>query len=117
MSRKSPITSHVLNTSTGKPADGMAIELTRQVGESDRWEGLAAALTDADGRAGDLLDPEKLAAGVYRLKFDTGAYFQRAGEVTFYPSVTVEFEVHSLTEHYHVPLLLNSFSFTVYRGG
>lgn len=116
MSRKSPITSHVLNTSTGKPAVGMAIELTRQAGDSDRWEKIGATQTDADGRAGDLLTHNELVAGAYRLKFETGAYFQQAGEITFYPSVTVDFQVHSTTEHFHVPLLISPFGYSTYRG-
>ena len=78
---------------------------------------LGQGVTDADGRLRDLLAPATaLTAGVYRLTFDTGAYFRAQNAEGFYPEVTVIFEVRDASQHYHVPLLLNPYGYTTYRG-
>jgi 5-hydroxyisourate hydrolase len=84
--------------------------------EAGQWQSLAAGTTNDDGRLADLLSPGALIAGRYRLEFATGEYFQRQSQQTFYPSVTIEFNVSQPTEHYHVPLLLSPFGYTTYRG-
>jgi 5-hydroxyisourate hydrolase len=111
----SPITTHVLDTSLGKPAGGIDVALARQAGTT--WSDLGHGTTDPDGRARSLLpDASKLVAGVYRLVFDTGAYFKAQGRPTFYPAVTIVFEVSEPDQHHHVPLLLSPFGYTTYRG-
>ena len=109
----SGITTHVLDTSRGGPAAGVAVVLERAVKSS--WQPVARGVTDADGRASDLLSapPQE---GHYRLIFDTGAYFRAAGEADFYPEVSVTFVVGAGEEHYHVPLLLSPFGYSTYRG-
>jgi 5-hydroxyisourate hydrolase len=108
------ITTHVLDTARGLPARGVPISLERAT--DDGWELLGHGATDADGRARDLVaDGTALAAGRYRLTFDTGAYFRGRGEAAFYPEVAVVFTVAS-DEHYHVPLLLSPFGYSTYRG-
>jgi 5-hydroxyisourate hydrolase len=73
--------------------------------------------TDADGRVRDLLPAgAALAAGVYRLRFATAAYFLARGVRGFYPEVQVQFEAAGAGGHYHVPLLLSPFGYTTYRG-
>ena len=57
-----------------------------------------------------------LAEGTYRLTFDTAAYFDARKISSFYPRVTVEFEVRDTASHYHVPLLLSPFGYSTYRG-
>lgn len=110
----SQITTHVLDTSLGKPAEGLAIALQRK--EKGVWENLASGRTDADGRISNLLLPnELLVPGVYRMEFQTGAYYQKLHTKTFYPVVHITFETFD-SEHYHVPLLLNPFGFSTYRG-
>lgn len=111
----SPITTHVLDTSSGRPATGIAVTLEASEGGSFRE--LARGTTDPDGRCRELL-PEgvRLAAGVYRLSFDSGAYFAARGQDTFYPRVQLLFAVREPGEHYHVPLLLSPFGYTTYRG-
>lgn len=104
----SPLTTHVLDTSTGRPAAGVPVVLERQAGAG--WDRLCERSTDADGRVKDLLDG-KLAFGVYRLVFKTSAYFEKA----FYPEVVVVFEV-SDERHHHVPLLISPFGYSTYRG-
>lgn len=111
---KSPLTTHVLDTSTGRPAAGVAIVLERRDG--DAFRELARGVTNDDGRVADLLPPDSLVAGVYRLSFATAAYFAASGRPSFYPEVTIAFEVTQPTEHHHVPLLLSPFGYSTYRG-
>ena len=101
------LSTHVLDAVAGRPAAGVAVTLTDAAGAV-----LASTHTDADGRVGSLA--EDLEAGVYRLTFDTGAYF--AGTPSFYPEVTITFEVIEGTSKYHVPLLLSPFAYSTYRG-
>jgi 5-hydroxyisourate hydrolase len=112
---RGPLTTHVLNTATGKPAAGMSVLLHRYV--DGRWEELKRARTGEDGRVAGLYPTGRpLTAGVYRLEFDTGAYFKAMGQTTFYPRVEVIFQVQQADEHYHVPLLVSPFGYSTYRG-
>jgi 5-hydroxyisourate hydrolase len=111
----SQITTHILDTTLGKPAAGVTIALAAQT-EGGDWQELSRGITDADGRLKDLLPPDTLVrVGVYRLTFFTKEYAERNGTRTFYPLVEICFEVTS-AEHYHVPLLLNPFGYSTYRG-
>lgn len=110
----SGISTHVLDTSRGRPASGVAVRLER-AGSMSGWEAVGSGVTDAGGRARDLL-PSPPEAGRYRLVFDTAAYFSAVGDEAFYPEVSITFEVDGDDEHYHVPLLLNPFGYTTYRG-
>ncbi len=115
MSTRSPITTHVLDTSVGHPAAGVPVQLSRETG--DGWELLAERTTDTDGRVGDLLTPGSLQAGTYRIRFATASYFASIGvEDFFYPYAEIVFRVHETAQHYHVPLLLNPFGYSTYRG-
>jgi 5-hydroxyisourate hydrolase len=111
----SPITTHVLDLALGAPARGLALSLSL-VGPDGSARELARATTNADGRVADLLAPGNLQRGIYRLQFETGAYFAASQRPTFYPEVTVVFEIQEETEHYHVPLLLSPFGYSTYRG-
>lgn len=111
----SAITTHVLDTARGTPAQG--VEIVLSVLDGDRWDELARGETDADGRLGDLLPTgEPLPPGAYRLHFSTEAYFERSGDETFYPHADVVFRVTDGGGHYHVPLLLSPFGYSTYRG-
>jgi 5-hydroxyisourate hydrolase len=111
----SAITTHVLDTSLGRPAAGVAVTLERR--ESGVFVELGRGRTDADGRCRALLPQGvPLQPSVYRLTFDTGAYFAARGVPTFYPEVSVVFEVREPLQHHHVPLLLSPFGFSTYRG-
>ena len=110
----STLSTHVLDTARGRPAEGLAILLEAQEGE--RFRELARGTTNADGRVKDFLAGQKLGKGVYRITFDTGAYFRASGVRGFYPSVSVLFELAAEDEHYHVPLLISPFGFSTYRG-
>ncbi len=112
----SAITTHVLDTARGRPAEGVPVVLEVQTDEGG-WHLLGAGKTDADGRLRDLLPQEqKLGLGVYRLTFDTAAYFGPPGPAAFYPEVSVTFFVADASQHYHVPLLLSPFGYSTYRG-
>jgi 5-hydroxyisourate hydrolase len=107
------ITSHVLDTSTGRPATGIEVRLERSDGRSS--SPVATATTDGDGRVRDWL-PNGIPAGRYRLVFQTGAWFRAAGRETLYPEVVIDFEVRDGAPHYHLPLLLSPFGYSTYQG-
>lgn len=102
------LSTHVLDTSTGRPAAGVRVSL-----ESVDGRVLAEGATDGDGRIGDLA--ADLVAGDHVLRFDTGGWFAAHATTAFYPEVVVTFTVGD-DEHYHVPLLLNPFGYSTYRG-
>jgi 5-hydroxyisourate hydrolase len=111
----SALTTHVLDTSLGRPAEGVEITLERR--ESGRWINVGGGRTDADGRCRGLLPAGVvLQKASYRLSFDTGAYFEGRGEACFYPYVSVVFQVREESQHHHVPLLLSPFGYSTYRG-
>jgi hydroxyisourate hydrolase len=104
------ITTHVLDTSLGKPAQGVAIRLEQN------GKVLGQGITNADGRISDLLPEDKtLPPGEYQMVFETGAYFQKSNMKGFYPIVVIHFTTFD-ESHYHVPLLLNPFGYSTYRG-
>jgi 5-hydroxyisourate hydrolase len=111
----SGITTHVLDTSRGRPATGIRVTLERVLGDS--VAAIGGGTTDADGRVPRLVaDGESLPAGRYRLSFDTAAWFAAERVEAFYPRVVVDFEVREGGGHYHVPLLLSPHGYTTYRG-
>ena len=112
----SPITTHVLDTAEGRPADGVNVVLERSIGP-DEWQTIGSGNTDSEGRLRTLMPSEAaLEPGIYRLTFHTAQYFQARGASTFYPRVIVLFETSQGEAHYHVPLLVSPFGFTSYRG-
>jgi 5-hydroxyisourate hydrolase/2-oxo-4-hydroxy-4-carboxy-5-ureidoimidazoline decarboxylase len=110
---KSRLTTHVLDTSTGRPARNIIIRL-KDFGEN-KWETFAQGLTDDDGRINDLVALPILKPGNYKLLFNTGSYFQLQNIKTFYPEVEIQFSIDD-DKHYHVPLLINPFGYSTYRG-
>ncbi|MBX0298752.1 hydroxyisourate hydrolase [Cryobacterium sp. 1639] len=113
MSARSHITTHVLDAVTGRPAALIGVVLEHHIHGS--WREIATARTDADGRVSDL-GPEAVPAGRYRITFDTGTYFAARSQATFYPHVTIVFELDDESAHYHVPLLLSPYAYSTYRG-
>ena len=109
----STVTTHVLDTSLGRPAVGVPVRLEHLAGAEPTP--VAEGLTDADGRVPDL-GPDDLRPGTYRVVFATGAYFARSGQRTFYPEAAVTFLVEEAGGHYHVPLVLSPFAYSTYRG-
>lgn len=107
---RSPITTHVLDTATGRPAAGCPISLSKS------GTVIASGITNADGRIADLLEPGTLVPGRYCMTFDTAAYFAQTKTEAFYPVVPVHFVITAIDEHYHVPLLLSPYGYSTYRG-
>ena len=108
------LTTHILDTSKGKPAEEVTVVLFQQQG--DNWKQFALGSTNSDGRVDELLkDDVVLEPGIYRLRFDTKTYFEKQGAGTLYPFVEITFSITG-PEHYHIPLLLNPFGYTTYRG-
>ena len=111
----SPITTHVLDISRGRPAEGVPVTL--EVEAAGGWELVGKSTTNADGRVSDLVSAEvNIVSGVYRLIFDTSKYFATHQIEGFYPQVTIVFRLADASQHYHVPLLLSPFGYSTYRG-
>ncbi len=112
--KKSQLTTHVLNTAVGLPGKDISIRL--QIPVNGVWLTIAQGITNVDGRISDLLPAQnKLAHGNYKMVFDTGNYFAAQKIKGFYPEVEIQFIVFD-DAHYHVPLLINPFGYSTYRG-
>lgn len=110
----SQLTTHVLDTAIGKPGKDISIRL--QIPVNGVWQTIAQGITNSDGRIGDLLPSQKkLAHGNYKIVFDTDSYFASQKIKGFYPEVEIQFIVFD-DAHYHVPLLINPFGYSTYRG-
>jgi 5-hydroxyisourate hydrolase len=113
------LSTHVLDATAGRPAAGVPVRLERR--DPDGWAPAGGGQTDADGRlrlaagSGSAGGPG-FEGGVYRITFDSGAYFAAQGTPSFYPEVSVTFEMSADGGHYHVPLLLSPFAYSTYRG-
>lgn len=111
----SRITTHILDTSVGRPAAGVNAELFF-MSNSGNWELLWSGVTDEDGRIKNLLnDSTKIHNGIYKMKFITKGYFEKNRIRSFYPFVEIVFEIDN-EEHYHIPLLLSPYGYSTYRG-
>ena len=102
----STLSTHVLDTSLGKPAPGIRVMLLRGT------EAIGEGITDADGRAKFVVAFEQ---GEYSIRFEVHPYFRTSGREAFYRVVTIDFIVRA-DQHYHVPLLLSPFGYSTYRG-
>jgi 5-hydroxyisourate hydrolase len=122
------VSTHILDTSIGRPAEGVAVRLAARAGRDAHWQALGGSATDADGRCKDLPALPEGTTHV-RLDFAVEPYFEKkqadaqqdapanrdSGRAVFFPEVAITFAVVP-GEHYHVPLLLNPFGYSVYRG-
>ncbi|MFF7375561.1 hydroxyisourate hydrolase [Streptomyces massasporeus] len=125
------VSTHILDTSVGRPAGGVAVQLSARAGRTADWQALGGSATDADGRCKDLPALPESTTHV-RLDFAVEPYFEKtanqqadaqqdapanrdSGAGVFFPEVAITFAVVP-GEHYHVPLLLNPFGYSVYRG-
>jgi len=113
------LTTHVLDTASGKPGEGIKIEFS--VLEGETYKLLTTVTTNADGRnAQPLLTPENMKAGKYQLVFYIGEYFTKQGTVLpnppFLEKAVIQFGMADATAHYHVPILASPWSYTTYRG-
>ena len=114
------LTTHVLDTSIGRPAAAVLIELYALGAEGERRL-VKQARTNADGRTdAPLIAPAEARAGAYELAFHVGAYFRDRGAPTadppFLDVVPIRFAIADPAAHYHVPLLVTPWSYSTYRG-
>ncbi len=113
------LTTHVLDTARGLPAQGLEITLYRVEGEARTV--LVQMVTNEDGRTDSpILPAERFAKGQYELVFEAGAYLRATGqagaEPLFLDQIPIRFGISDAESHYHVPLLLSPFGFSTYRG-
>ena len=108
------ISTHVLDTSRGKPAAGVLITLECCMSDG-AWKPIGHGETDNDGRL-RILPNDSVDKGTYRLTFDVGTYFRERHIETFYPEAIIIFHVNDGAQHYHVPLLLSPWGYSTYRG-
>jgi 5-hydroxyisourate hydrolase len=112
------LTTHVLDTAAGQPAAGLKIELFRRDGGSRL---IKTITTNADGRAdGPILDDADFVPGQYELCFHAGDYLRASGvalpEPAFLDVIPIRFGIADRSAHYHVPLLLQPYGYSTYRG-
>lgn len=116
------LTTHVLDTTQGKPGHGISIALYQLSGEQRSF--IKALVTNSDGRCDEaLLEGDEFERGVYELVFSVGPYFAALDMASpqtdaprFLDDVVIRFGVASADEHYHVPLLITPYSYSTYRG-
>lgn len=118
MSKGGKLTTHVLDTMSGKPAQGLGIDLYHLDGNAAH--ALVSVVTNDDGRCdAPLLDGSAMAAGTYELVFNVGAYFAKLGvaqETPFLEAVPIRFVISEPDTHYHVPLLVSPYGYSTYKG-
>ena len=111
----SGISTHILDTSRGRPAVGVSVTLEQNL--DGVWRPLSHRSTDGDGRVKQMLpETNEMEAGEYRLTFGTGAYFEAMGTAGLYPEVQITFVVRESGGQYHIPLLLTANGYSTYRG-
>ena len=120
------LTTHVLDTASGKPASGVSVSLFRVTSErhyvvQEGRELLAEAVTNDDGRLDSpILSADEFTVGTYELIFEAGSYFRQhmtdLPDPLFVDSVVLRFGIANADQHYHVPLLVSPWSYSTYRG-
>jgi 5-hydroxyisourate hydrolase len=114
------LTTHVLDTALGKPAEGLRIDLYRIDGDARTL--LKTLKTNGDGRVdgGPILSGDEFSIGSYELLFHAGSYLRGSGaalsEPAFLDLVPIRFGIADTTAHYHVPLLISPYGYSTYRG-
>ncbi len=111
------ISTHILDTSVGLPAASVRVDLERQTVRDDgaigEWTRIGTDATNTDGR---IVFPVPFEAGEYRLTFHVGDYSRSKGQTPFFPEITVHVNIVDTSRKYHIPLLLNPFGYSTYRG-
>ena len=108
------ISTHVLDIAKGQGGADVPVTLSKQ-GEDGSWQLVARTRTQASGRAEEFGNPKNLSPGVYLLTFDVANYYTGTSE-TFFPTITVAFNVTQQDGHYHVPVVLSAYGYSTYRG-
>ena len=117
----SQITTHILDTATGKPACNVPVQLEQSIDDDGRlkWVELASGVTDENGRITNLLaNSTEVIAGDYKFRFNTKKYFESQSQEGLYPCIEIIFSINEsqCEEHFHIPLLISPFGYSTYRG-
>jgi 5-hydroxyisourate hydrolase len=112
------ISTHILDTSLGRPAANVLVSLLefRADAAGGSWHSIGSAYTDQDGRCKTLLGEHALAVADYRLEFNVGGYFRDLHIGSIYSCIQIVFRVDDSQQNYHIPLLLTANGYTTYRG-
>ena len=111
------LSTHILNLDDGRPAEGVAVDVVPiGLGAATRSPVAASGVSDTDGRVRAWSPDVELTPGIWELRFHVGRWFAARGERNFHPEIAIRFEVEPDRPHLHVPLLLNRFGYTTYRG-
>lgn len=106
------VSTHVLDLVRGGPAAGIPVTLDHW--QDGAWHCISSGITDADGRIKGFWQGDF--SGTFQISFATGAYLEAQGTPGFYPYVPIVFQMSSVGQHYHVPLLLGPYGYSTYRG-
>lgn len=112
------LSTHILDISKGRPAEGVLISLYKTTDKADEWELIATNTTDINGRIRNFLPLEEGDTnniGTYKLKFETKPYFQAQNLNSIYPFIEVVFDINEPT-HYHIPITTSANGYSTYRG-
>ncbi|XP_040018769.1 5-hydroxyisourate hydrolase [Gasterosteus aculeatus] len=110
------LTTHVMNSVDGVPAARVALSLHRLEPPLMVWSLLSLGTTDEDGRCSGLAAREELGPGTYKLRFETGSYWESRGQTSLHPYVEVVFSISDHHQRIHLPLLMTRFSYSIYTG-
>ncbi len=114
---KSPITTHVLDTTKGLPAKNMHVEAFFRMNTKQVWQSIGTGQTNEDGRIDQLLSNQSdFKKGYYKIQFNTEDYFEKDKREFFYPVVDITFYHKGSRDHYHIPLLISPYGYSTYRG-
>ncbi|XP_056596207.1 5-hydroxyisourate hydrolase b isoform X1 [Triplophysa dalaica] len=116
LNNSSPLTTHVLNTGDGLPAVRMAISLHRLDPQMTLWNLITVGSTNEDGRCPGLITSDAFTPGTYKMRFETGQYWESLEQGSFYPYVEIVFTITDADQKFHLPLLLSRYSYSTYRG-
>ncbi|XP_013872271.1 5-hydroxyisourate hydrolase b [Austrofundulus limnaeus] len=111
----SPLSTHVYNTCDGVPGAKMDLSLHRLDSKLMIWTMISIGTTNEKGCCHGLISQEAFTPGMYKLRFETGSYWESLGQTSFYPYVEVVFTVRELSQRFHLPLLMSRFSYSTYR--
>ncbi|MGA0839883.1 MAG: hydroxyisourate hydrolase [Pseudomonadales bacterium] len=114
MSISASLSTHILDLERGMPAVGVSVTVTAK--NEGAYAEVHRGVTDNDGRIKDWSPGATLSSGLWELRFDVGSWYRSRGETSFYPHIVICFEVDGTHKHLHVPLLLNRYGYTTYRG-
>ncbi|XP_056308045.1 5-hydroxyisourate hydrolase b [Danio aesculapii] len=112
----SPLSTHVLNTGDGLPAQRMTLSLHRLEPRITVWSLVTVGSTNEDGRCPGLISRDAFTPGMYKMRFETQQYWESLGQSSFYPYVEIIFTISDVDQKLHVPLLISRFSYSTYRG-